>query len=198
MPLENANKKGEEGLHSSRQHNNLSPAKKTTELNCENEVNTRTMAIFAGKKSPNVFIVEQAAIMGYSRRLAEHDPDYGHVQKGVNNKLFKIRKEIPSLKGTPGLRNERIKSIHSDLRGPILDYNNEGVGNNHINEEDLGNDDTRCNCLKQMVLFISNMPEIIQSVFKISIARCQSEECKSIAVGMQIQRGRPKKFKHKL
>ena len=38
------------------------------------------------------------------------------------------------------MSNVRIKSIHSDFRGPIQDYKEEGIGNN----------DARCKCLKQI------------------------------------------------
>ncbi len=55
-------------------------------------------------------------------------PDYGHVQKNINNKLFYLRKNHPSLNSKYCLSNVRIKSIHSDLRDPIKEYNEEGVG----------------------------------------------------------------------
>ena len=92
-------------------------------------------------RSPNNFIREQADIIGDAAEgKAEHDPDYGHVQKGVNNGMFHVRKENPSFNGSRGLSNVRIKSIHSDFRGPIKDYKQEGIGN----------DVARSKCLKQI------------------------------------------------
>jgi len=105
-------------------------------------------AVFLGRisadndtKSPNNFIREQANIIGDAADgKAEHDPDYGHVQKGVNNGMFHIREQNPSFKGARCLSNVRIKSMHSDFRKPIKQYKEEGIGNN----------DARSKCLRQI------------------------------------------------
>eukprot|EP00984_Skeletonema_dohrnii_P022599 scaffold11702_cov157-Skeletonema_dohrnii-CCMP3373.AAC.2 len=105
-------------------------------------------AIFCGSisadndtRSPNNFIRAQADIIGDAADgKAEHDPDKGHVMKNTNNDIYDLREKNPSLKGTRALSNVRIKSLHTDIRDPLEEYNKEGVGNAAA----------RCKCLKQI------------------------------------------------
>ena len=55
--------------------------------------------------------------------IDEHYSDLGHIIKDTNNDLFKTRTNNLSLNSKFCLTNFRIKSIHTDIRGTIQDYN---------------------------------------------------------------------------
>ncbi len=85
-------------------------------------------------------IQEQAKIIGDAAiGKADHSPDIGHVIEDVNNMFYKVRSKDSSFNGRYLLSNERIKSIHTDLRRPISDYSNE-----------IGNQVSRQQCLQQI------------------------------------------------
>ena len=89
-------------------------------------------------RSPKRAIQCQLDIVGDSvSELAEHTPDLGHVIKDTNNDLYGIRTKNPSFNGKHMLSNERIKSIHSDLRKPVNEYSLH-----------LGNESARTICLE--------------------------------------------------
>ncbi|KAL7541261.1 hypothetical protein ACHAWF_006894 [Thalassiosira exigua] len=89
-------------------------------------------------RSPKRAIQCQLDIVGDSvSELAEHTPDLGHVIKDTNNDLYGIRTKNPSFNGKHMLSNERIKSIHSDLRKPVSEYSLH-----------LGNESARTICLE--------------------------------------------------
>ena len=80
-------------------------------------------------RAPFAFIREQNQIVGPSANdLAEHLPDKGHVMKCENNALFKIRQDDKSYSGVNLLSNLRIKSIVSDIKEVVDDYERNGLG----------------------------------------------------------------------
>ena len=105
------------------------------------------VAIFAAEtitdcdtRTSKKLIQEQAEIIGDAAiGKADHSPDIGHVIKDVNNMLYKVRSKDSSFNGRYLLSNERIKSIHTDLRRPISDYSNE-----------IGNQVSQQQCLQQI------------------------------------------------
>ena len=84
--------------------------------------------------APFSFIRQQNEIIGASAdNAAEHLPDKGHVMKCENNALFKIRQEDKSYSGMNILSNLRIKSLVSDIKEVVDDYES----------HDMGDDDAR-------------------------------------------------------
>ena len=80
-------------------------------------------------RAPYRFIREQNLLIGTAAdNLAEHLPDKGHVMKCKNNALFKIRQDDKSFSGVNLLSNLRIKSIVSDIKEVIDDYEVNGFG----------------------------------------------------------------------
>jgi len=74
-------------------------------------------------RAPFAFIREQNKIIGSTANdLAEHLPDKGHVMKCENNALFKIRQDDKSYSGVNMLSNLCIKSIVSDIKEVVDDY----------------------------------------------------------------------------
>ena len=96
-------------------------------------------------RAPSAFIREQNRIIGEAADgLAEHSPDKGHVMKCNNNALFKLRGEDKSLSGNHALTNLRIKSLTSDVKAVVDDYQQNG----------FCNDVARKACLDQMLAIV--------------------------------------------
>ena len=71
--------------------------------------------------------------------MAEHHPDLGHVIKDQNNAFYKLRSSNPSWNGQDLLSNQRIKSMHTDMRKPIEEYS-----------QHIGDSSERKKCLNQL------------------------------------------------
>ena len=80
--------------------------------------------------APFSFIRQQNEIIGsIADNAAEQLPDEGHVMKCENNALFKIRQEDKSYSGVNLLSNLVIKSLVSDIKEVVGDYEKHGLDN---------------------------------------------------------------------
>ena len=106
----------------------------------------REIAADNDTRSPKRAIQMQRDIIGdVVNGVAEHNPDSGHVIKDTNNDLFATRGKDKSFNSTACLTNLRIKSIHTDLRDPIMEYH-----------EKLDDVTARQNCLTQLNAIITH------------------------------------------
>jgi len=84
----------------------------------------REIATDNDMQPPKRAIRTQRDIIGDSvNEVAEHCPDFSHIIKDTNNDLFKTRDNDCSLNSRYCLSNARIKSIHTDIRESIKEYN---------------------------------------------------------------------------
>ena len=98
-------------------------------------------------RAPFSFIRQQNEIIGTKADdVAEHLPDKGHVMKCQNNAMFKIRQEDKSYSGVNLLSNLRIKSLVSDIKEVVDDYEKNGYG------EDIA----REACIKQLETIVTH------------------------------------------
>ena len=98
-------------------------------------------------RAPFSIIREQNDIIGSNaNNVAEHLPDKGHVMKCQNNAMFKIRQEDKSYSGVNLLSNLRIKSLVSDIKEVVDDYEKNGYG------EDIA----REACIKQLETIVTH------------------------------------------
>jgi len=80
--------------------------------------------------APFSFIRQHNDIIGSSAdKASEHLPAKGYIMRCENNALFKIQQEDKSYSGVNLLSNLRTKSLISDIKEVIDDYEKHGLDN---------------------------------------------------------------------
>ena len=104
-------------------------------VNAKGEYVGDDTAIFAkvvtsDNDTPFSFIRQHNDIIGSSAdKASEHLPAKGHIMRCENNALFKIRQEDKSYSGVNLLSNLRTKSLISDSKEVIDEYEKHGLDN---------------------------------------------------------------------